>query len=135
MQSNAAKTGDWGAHCQGLTTGGQWGKEEKDLQINIFELKAVTLAIMTFTRLKAAKNHSHKNGKYSSTYVRTENGGDEKLGSESKSPGSLSISIKKRDHNYCRVSSNFAECLIGLRVTSCPGPQQRETEPKIIQKN
>ena len=55
MQSDAAKLGSWGAHCQDLVTGGQWNKEEKEVHMNFLELKAVKLAPMTFTKLKEAK--------------------------------------------------------------------------------
>lgn len=50
-----SKNGWLGAHYQGLTTGVQWGKEEKNLHINTLELKAAELAFMTFTWLKTAK--------------------------------------------------------------------------------
>lgn len=48
IRSDAAKSGTWGAHCQGLVTRGQWSKEEKKVHINPLELKAVKLPSMTF---------------------------------------------------------------------------------------
>jgi len=50
IQSDAAKSGGWGAHCQGLKTGGQWTKSENKLHINEQEMIAALLAIKTFTR-------------------------------------------------------------------------------------
>ena len=38
-----------GASCHGLTTGGPWSKEERKFHINVLELKAAKLAIMSFT--------------------------------------------------------------------------------------
>ena len=55
IQSDATKTGGWSTHCQGLTTGGQWGKVGKNLHIKTLELNATKRAIMSFTQLKTAK--------------------------------------------------------------------------------
>ena len=38
-----------GAHCQGMTTGGAWTQEETSFHINVLELKAVYLGLLTFT--------------------------------------------------------------------------------------
>ena len=40
-----------GATCQGQTTGGPWTAEERKHHINILELKAARLAILTFIRM------------------------------------------------------------------------------------
>ena len=48
--SDAAKTGGWGAACQGKSTGGVWSEEESNLDINMQELLAAELAILTFTK-------------------------------------------------------------------------------------
>ena len=39
----------WGVSCHGLTTGGPWSVEERKFYINVLELKAVKLVIMSFT--------------------------------------------------------------------------------------
>ena len=52
IQSDAAGTGGWGAHCAGWRTGGQWKPEEKDLHINVKEIIAADLAIRTFAKWK-----------------------------------------------------------------------------------
>ena len=44
-----------GFHCQGLTTEGQWSKDEKNLHINTLKLKLAKLAIINVARLKTAK--------------------------------------------------------------------------------
>ena len=41
-----------GATCQGISTGGPWSQEERKAHINILELKAVHLAILTFTKFQ-----------------------------------------------------------------------------------
>ena len=49
IQTDASKTG-WGASCQGLTTRGVWSKQERTLHINVLELLAVKLALLSFTK-------------------------------------------------------------------------------------
>lgn len=41
-----------GAVCRGIRTGGQWSKQEQELHINVLELLAVKLALLTFTKMK-----------------------------------------------------------------------------------
>ena len=75
-----------GALCQGLTTGGQWNKEEKNLHINSLELKTARLVIMTFTRLKTAKAvHIQMNNIAALSYL-LKMGKDKKRRNESNSP-------------------------------------------------
>ena len=48
ISSDASLQG-WGASCHGLTTGGPWSMEERKFHINVLELKAAKLAIMSLT--------------------------------------------------------------------------------------
>ena len=52
IQTDASKTG-WRAVCQGINTGGTWSYQERTKHINILELIAVKLAILTFTKGKS----------------------------------------------------------------------------------
>ena len=54
IQMDASKIG-WGASCQGLTTRGVWSKQERSLYINVLELLAVKLALLSFTKNKKVK--------------------------------------------------------------------------------
>ena len=45
-----ASTKGWGAYCQGISTGGRWSPEEKELHINCLELLAGSLAVKTFAK-------------------------------------------------------------------------------------
>ena len=54
IQTDAFRKG-WGAVCQGILTGGQWSKEEQLLHINLLELKAVKLALLSFSKQKSLK--------------------------------------------------------------------------------
>ncbi len=56
IQSDAATSGGWGAHCQGWQTGGPWTKEEAALHINEQEMLAALIALKTFTKWKAGKS-------------------------------------------------------------------------------
>ena len=56
IQSDAAKTGGWGASCGPTQTGGTWNVREADLDINIQELIAAELAIKTFTKSAKVKS-------------------------------------------------------------------------------
>ena len=53
--SDASKKG-WGASCQGITTGVRWSSVEKAWHINVLELEAVRLAILSFTKFKKLKS-------------------------------------------------------------------------------
>ena len=108
---HCSKNGRLGAHFQGLTTKFQWNKEEKNLHINRLELKAVKLAIIDLTRLKAARG------------VQMQWQGDKNQRSELNILVNQAISNKQSNNDYCRVSTNFSQCLSGLGVTTCPGLQ------------
>ena len=56
IQSDAAKTGGWGASCGPTQTGGTWNVREASLDINIQELIAAELAIKTFTKSTKVKS-------------------------------------------------------------------------------
>ena len=42
----------WSASCQGVTTGGRWSSVETARYINVLELEAVRLEVLSFTKLK-----------------------------------------------------------------------------------
>ena len=52
---DASKKG-WCAASQGITTGDQWSSVEKAWHINVLELEAVRLAILSFTIFKKLKS-------------------------------------------------------------------------------
>ena len=54
IQTDVSKKG-WSAVHQGISTGGQWSKEKQLLHINVLELKAVKLALLTFNKQKSLK--------------------------------------------------------------------------------
>ena len=50
IQTDASKKG-WGAFCRTVSVGGQWTQQESKLHINILELKAIHLALLTFSKM------------------------------------------------------------------------------------
>ena len=55
IQTDASRTG-WGAVCLGETAKGIWSSQEQNWHINILELLAVKLPLLTFTKDKAVKS-------------------------------------------------------------------------------
>jgi len=49
IQADASKKG-WGAYCQNETIGGQWTQQESSLHINVLEMTAIKLALLTFSK-------------------------------------------------------------------------------------
>ena len=47
--------GGKGIVCQGVPTNGEWGKKEKKLHTNIFELKVMKLPLLTFLKIMKMK--------------------------------------------------------------------------------
>lgn len=70
LSSDASLQG-WGAYCNGQRTGGQWSAREKELHINVLELKAAKLAILSFHRLfsKALSIHIRMDNIVALTYL------------------------------------------------------------------
>ena len=54
IQTHAWKIG-WRTSCQGLTSRGVWSKQRRSLHINVLELLAVKLALLSFTKNKKVR--------------------------------------------------------------------------------
>ena len=54
IKTDASKKG-WGKFCQGIPTRGEWISQEMEMHINILELKAVKLALMSFQKQMEVK--------------------------------------------------------------------------------
>ena len=58
-ETDASKK-EWGAFCQRISAKGEWTSEKKEMYINILEVQAVKLALMSFRKqmkMKAAHFH------------------------------------------------------------------------------
>ncbi len=101
IETDASLQG-WGAHYQGISTGGRRSRQESTFHINCLELLAGSLAVKCFTK---------NMGSYSVTVSQ------EPLGLVSKSQCS----------NTSTIHSRNSECRSGPRVQNFPGLQQLET--------
>ena len=50
IQSDTSKKG-WRAYCQKVSTGGQWSLQESNLHINVLEVLAIKLTLLTFSKM------------------------------------------------------------------------------------
>ena len=105
ITSDASMQG-WGAACQGQTTGGPWTLEEQKNHINILELKAAQLAILTFTYMHPQVHsiHLQTDNMVALSYI-VKMGGDPQQSFVRHQQGDLGLFIIQRDHNYCRIPS------------------------------
>ena len=99
------------------------------LHINVLELKAVNLALLTFKKQRSLKAVQLSNRQHHSTTLLCEIWGR---------GGPNVTEIKQRnlaatpDHNYCRITSKFFEYGGRLVVLKQQGPIRMETLPKSI---
>ena len=96
-----------------MSIGGQWTLQKSRLHINLLELKAINLALLTFHKMFSLKAASRQ---YNGSIVFDENGWDWKQGDDSSRQGNLGIRSITEDHNYCRVSAREIECESQLDV-------------------
>ena len=131
IQADASRKG-WGAVCEGISTGGQWSKEEKLLHINVLELKAVKLALLTFNKRKTLKAVHFQIDNTTALLYLVKMGGDREPNVTKIKQRRLAVSLKTLDHNYCRIPSKFFECGGKLAVSKQQGSIRMETLPKNI---
>ena len=53
---------EWGASCQGTSTGGPWSMQEKTWHINCLEMLAATLALKSFVKDERPIDRQHNSG-------------------------------------------------------------------------
>ena len=80
-----------GAFCQGTTTGGTWSYQERTKHINVLELIAVKLAILTFTRGKSETAIPLTNRHYGSSVLLGKNGGNSQSRIATSSQGNMGL--------------------------------------------
>ena len=97
MQIDASKTG-WGATCKGVRTGGAWSKEEQKLHINILELLAVKLALITKLKISPFSDRQ-----YNSIVISPKNGRNKESCLDTAEQGHMVYITNQGDHNYCRI--------------------------------
>ena len=55
IQTDASQKG-WGAYCQKISIGGQWTLQESRLHINLLQIKAINLTLLTFHKMFSLKS-------------------------------------------------------------------------------
>ena len=131
IQTDAPRKG-WGVVCQGISTGGQWSKEEQLLHINVLELKAVKLTLLTFNKQKSLKAQFISNRQHHCTTLSCENGGNREPNVTEIKERNLAVSLETPDHDYCRIPSKFFDCGGRLTVSKQQGLIKMETLSKSI---
>jgi len=118
-----------------MRTGGPWSDKERDLHINILELKAAKFAILTYTQNKSYLNSIHiqmDNMTALSYLVKMGGTNHQELVKLSQQIWNHLISVG--DHSYCRTSPGDSKCRSKLRVKECKGLQRVETRQSDISK-
>ena len=109
---------------------GQWSSQERDLHINILELKLVKLAILTFTKLKKPSSiYLKMDNIVALSYVAKMGGGHKEQSLLEISKGNLGVSPFSQDIDYGRVSSKPSKHRGRLGVQKLHGLQRMEAFP------
>ena len=98
IQTGASIKG-WGTVYQGILTGGQWSKEEQLLRINVLEMKAVRLALLTFNKKKIFESSSFSNRQHHCATLPCENEGNKEANVAEIKQKNLAVSLETPDHN------------------------------------
>ena len=131
--STDASTKGWGATCQEISTGGPWSQEEQKAHINILELKAAHLAILTFTKFQIVQRiHVQMDNKIALSYL-------VKMGGTHNKD---TLGLSKQIWDYLqskkitiRVPTRSFECDSRLRVPQFSRQERLETLPRSVCKN
>ena len=94
-----------GTYCQKESTGGQWTLKESNLHINVLELLAIKIFLLTFSKIFNLKSvHFQVDNMSALSYLmKMGGGGYANQGDDSHYQRDLGICIVQRDHAYCRV--------------------------------
>ena len=107
IQTDASKTG-WGPECYGTTTGGTWSYQERTKHINILEVIAVKLGILTFTKGKSV-TAIHLQIDHMTAALLGKNGGNSKSRTATSSQGNMGLSVSQWNSSYSRVLTKQSE--------------------------
>ena len=93
-------TKGWGAHCNGISTGGKWSKKEQQHHINVLELMAVKFAVLTFTKnLSNLSIHIQMDDKVALSYLLKMGGGGVQFRASKNQQINLALSAVSWDYN------------------------------------
>ena len=118
----------WGAHCQGVTTQGQWSSIERDQHINVLELRVADLAIRAFKVARAENLCCY--GQHDCCVTDYEDGVDKVIPVPSSDSGDLGVCTVSQEHNYCSVPPREAKRISRLPEQGFPRQQQLDVVPR-----
>ena len=130
IQTDASKTG-WEEVCQGTTTGGTWSYQERTKHINILELIAVKLAILTFTKGKSV-TAIHLQIDNMTAVLLGKNGGNSQSRTATSSQGNMGLSVSQWNSSYSRVLTKQSEYSGRLAIQKSQRFKRLEIEPQNI---
>ena len=108
IESDASKEG-WGAHSNGVSTGGQWSQSEQFLHINCLELLAGSFAIKCFAKDKT-NIHTAPDGQCDCTYIHQQNGGNQTPCPSLSVSRPLAVVSSEADNSVCHPHPRDPEC-------------------------
>ena len=123
--SDASKKG-WVALCQGITTGCRWSSVEKAWHINVLELEAMRLAVLSFTKFKKLNSiHLRRDNMTDPSYLLKMGGTQNKhlIETAKEIRGYL---IERKIH-YSRIYTQSEQSNSRLGIPKLPGQSFRET--------
>ena len=104
-----------------MSTGGQLSLQESKLHINVLELLAIKLALLTFSKMFNIKSiHFQVDNISALSYLMKMGGGYTKQGDDSHFQRDLGIRIVQRDHDYRRVPVGQIERQVRLGFQKFP---------------
>ena len=137
IHSDAAKSGGWGAHCQGLTAGGPSSKSEAQLHVSkCLRNESSQIGDRVILQCKKNKISSRTNRQRHSPVPLGENGRNKERRIQKNFEGNLGVLNCERDHTYCRIPPKLSKHSDELGVTPYQGLKRVEIgSPDICKDN
>ena len=120
-----------GVHAvKGERSEGLWYEEERKFHINVLELKAEKIAILSFTQNRKHLNsiHVQMENMVGCSFLSSKDGRDNQSRFSSFKITNLELSHIKTDHSYCRAPTRNFECGGRLRVQKCEGLKRMDVK-------
>uniref|UniRef100_A0A7M5VAT9 Core-binding (CB) domain-containing protein n=1 Tax=Clytia hemisphaerica TaxID=252671 RepID=A0A7M5VAT9_9CNID len=134
IQTDASKKG-WGAFCQNQRTGGRWTLLESGRHINVFELKAIHLALLTYHKMFILRNVHFQTDNMSALAYLVKMGGDKEPGDGLIVQRDMGVSTEPRDHDYSRIPPGDLQLCSRLGIQKFPRFQRMATRQESFSKN
>ena len=135
--SDASKKG-WCASCQGITTGGRWSSVEKTWHINVLELEAARLAILSFKKFKKL-NSIHQQidnvTALSLSLLLIKHGRNPEQTFNRNLERNLGLPHREENTFDSRIYTKSEQSNSRLGIPKLPGQQRMETLPNCFRTN